>query len=204
MFIYKELSYDRYTYDTIRLGINLTKHTTKHTTKLKHTYTGLDRKEYNTVITEPQEIVQFLEHLLALAQPAKDWQDEQNIKTIQPLLNQMYGYIKSPETKPDDNSLQINLNTWHYIPHIVLPCVCGTEHKQAINAAGKASKNFTTGEEKLELLQGCPKTGIQLMGYRTPIKEYRTVYQQNSLDLNQIPEKYKKLWQPHYPEPTQI
>jgi hypothetical protein len=197
MFIYREFYYNKYTYDKVKFGINIA----KNTTKLKHSYTGLDRTKHNTIITEPQEIVQFLEHLLALAQPVQNEADEQRIETIKPILNQMYGYIQSAEIQPDDTFLEVDLGYYSSVSPTDVPCPCGERHKRrSIGVRAKASKNFTTGEEKLELRQECPKSIVAW----TPEEEYLTVYTQDTLNLNRIPEPYKSAWKLHYRAATRI
>jgi hypothetical protein len=194
MFIYREFDYNKYTFDKIKFGINLA----KNTIKLKHTYTGPDRIKHNTIITEPQEIVEFLEHLLALSQPAQDETDEQRIKKIEPLLNQMYGYTKSAKVKPDDTFLSVGM-TVRFLSNIdLLPCPCGQKHDHCkigiIGIIGNAGKNFTTGEEKLELRQECPESNANLMLE----EDFLITYTQNTLNLNSVPEQYKAIWQPQY------
>jgi len=190
MFIYQEITYKKYAYDKIKIGINLA----NNTITLKHTY-----KRNNTVITEPQEIVQFLEHLLALAQPVQNEADEQRIQTIKPLLNQMYGYTNSTKVTPDDTFLPININ---YSPDTSdnMTCPCGKEHEQQhLLLRAKAEINFSTKEEKIELKQVCPKTG------RYPQEsDYLTSHTQNTLNLNNIPINLKDIWELEYKRAKQI
>jgi len=213
MFIYQEVEYNKYTYKTIKIGINLY----KRTLKIKHNYVSIDRKRYHTTITETAEAVQFLEHLIALVTPAQDEEDERRIKEIKPLLNQIYGYIKSSETTQDHKYLPVDIECDTYKLNVDIACPdYQTNHDaKQIGLIVRAGKNFTTGQEILELHHTCVKAKLPetpeinnyfpTHGKRIPTLGYHSItYKQENLNLALIPEDLKAIWRPRYSKATRL
>jgi hypothetical protein len=199
MFIYQEVEYNKYTYKTIKIGINLY----KRTLKIKHNYVSIDRKKYHTTITETAEAVQFLEHLIALVTPAQDEEDERRIKEIKPLLNHKY--------LPVD----IECDTYKLNVDIACPDYQTNHDAKQIGLIVRAGKNFTTGQEILELHHTCVKAKLPetpeinnyfpTHGKRIPTLGYHSItYKQENLNLALIPEDLKAIWRPRYSKATRL
>jgi hypothetical protein len=194
MYIFQNIQYAKYNYNAIQYRLNLV---TKEVA-LVHDYYDRSWTRYATKVTDPEQVIAALEQLLALARPSTDELvevdelDEQRIRAIKPLLNHTRAFFGFPDVEIQEKPLEILLSYQHrdytgYHNNVVrhVRCTCGltTAETVVVNYA-QATKNFTTGEELIKITNWCQHRHT-----------YDTVHEQNTLDLEQIPEIWKQKMQ---------